>query len=164
MGVKVLGCARSAPPDTGSLARFHPLAELDAFVAECDFVILAIALTPETTGLFDAARLARMKRDAVLINLARGPVVDERALYEALTGGTIAGAVIDTWWRYPDASNPNPRGSAFPFHELSNVMMTPHSSQWTEQMMDRRWDMVVANLRRLQRGEALADVVRRGAA
>jgi len=42
--------------------------------------------------------------------------------------------------------------------------MTPHSSQWTEQMMDRRWDMVVANLRRLQRGEALADVVRRGAA
>ena len=164
MGVKVLGCARSAPPDTGSLARFYPMAELDAFVAECDFVILAIALVPDTTGLFDAARIARMKRDAVLINLARGPVVDERALYEALTGGTIAGAVIDTWWRYPDASNPNPRGSAFPFHELSNVMMTPHSSQWTEQMMDRRWDMVVANLRRLQRGHALADVVRRGAA
>lgn len=160
MGVRVLGCARTAPPDTGSLARFYPLAELDAFVAECDFVILSIALVPETTGLFDAARLARMKRDAVIVNLARGPVIDERALYAALTGGTLAGAVLDVWWRYPDAQDASPRPSAMPFHELPNVMMTPHSSQWTEQMIDRRWDMIVANLGRLHRGEPLHDVVR----
>jgi len=162
MGIRVLGCARTAPPDTGSLARFYPITELDAMIAECNFVILSIALVPETTGLFDAARLARMKRDAVIVNLARGPVVDERALYDALASGTIAGAVIDVWWRYPDASNPSPRPSAMPFHELPNVMMTPHSSQWTEQMMDRRWDMIVSNLSRLRRGEPLQDVVRAG--
>jgi phosphoglycerate dehydrogenase-like enzyme len=158
----VLGCGRTRPSDLRSIDAYYPLDRLDAFLAECDFVILSIALTPETAGLIDARRLALMRRDAVLVNLARGPVVDERALYEALTGGTIAGAVIDVWWRYPDAADPNPRPSAYPFHALPNVMMTPHSSQWTEQMMDRRWDMIVANLRRLHRGEPLRDVVRAG--
>lgn len=162
MGVRVLGCGRTRPADLHSIDRFFPLDRLDEFLGECDFVILSIALVPETTGMIDAARLARMRRDAVMINLARGPVIDECALYEALTAGTIAGAVIDVWWRYPDAANPNPRPSAYPFHELPNVMMTPHSSQWTEQMMDRRWDMIVANLRRLYRGEPLRDVVRPG--
>jgi len=164
MGVRVLGCARTAPADASAFDHVYPLAQLDAFLTQCDFVILAIALTPETTALIDARRLALMRRDAVLVNLARGPVVDERALYEALTGGTIAGAVIDVWWRYPSPADPNPRPSDFPFHTLPNVMMTPHSSQWTEQMMDRRWDMVVSNLRRLHRGEPLADVVRAGRA
>ena len=162
MGVRVLGCGRTRPSDLRSIDAFYPLDRLDAFLGECDFVILSIALTPETTGLIDARRLALMRRDAVLVNLARGPVVDERALYEALTGGTIAGAVIDVWWRYPDAATPNPPPSTYPFNALPNVMMTPHSSQWTEQMMDRRWDMIVANLRRLHRGEPLRDVVRAG--
>ena len=68
--------------------------------------------------------------------------------------------MLDVWWQYPDAANPNRRGSTLPFHELPNVLMTPHSSQWTEQMMDRRWDMIVANLGRLKRGEPLRDIVR----
>ena len=85
----------------------------------------------------------------MLINVARGPVVAERDLFEALTAGTIAGAVLDVWWRYPTADEPRRRGSEFAFHELDNVLMTPHSSGWTEQMMDRRWDMIVANLRAL---------------
>lgn len=162
MGVRVLGCSRSRPDALEPLERWYPFDALDAFVGECDFVILCIAQTPATVGLFDAARLARMRRDAVLINLARGPIVDEEALYDALVRRTIAGAVLDVWWQYPDGATPERRGSRMPFHELPNVMMTPHSSQWTEQMMDRRWDMIVANLRRLHRGEPLQDVVRAG--
>jgi phosphoglycerate dehydrogenase-like enzyme len=115
---------------------------------------------PETTGLIGAARLARMKRDAVLVNVARGPIVVEEDLYKGLVAGTIAGAVIDVWWQYPTATEPQRRGSKFPFHTLDNVLMTPHSSGWTEQMMDRRWDMIVANLRALWRGEPLRNVVR----
>ena len=84
----------------------------------------------------------------------------ERDLYEALTSGVIAGAVIDVWWQYPDASEPQRRGSRFPFHELDNVLMTPHSSGWTEQMMDRRWNMIIANLRAAWSGEPLINVVR----
>lgn len=160
MGVRVLGCARTRPADCASIAAFWPLDQLDAFLAECDFVILSIALTPQTQNLIDEHRLKRMRPNAVLMNLARGPVVNEKALYDALTKGTIAGAVIDVWWQYPDAANPHRRGATLPFHELPNVMMTPHSSQWTEQMMDRRWDMIVGNLGRLYRGEVLQNIIR----
>jgi phosphoglycerate dehydrogenase-like enzyme len=159
MGTRVVACSRHAKP-AADVDAFLSLERLDEFLGGCDFVVVCIAHVPETTGLIDARRLACMKRDAVLVNVARGPVVAEQDLFEALTGGIIAGAVIDVWWRYPDASEPRRRGSRFPFHELSNVLMTPHSSGWTEQMMDRRWDMIVANLRALWRGEPLRHVVR----
>jgi phosphoglycerate dehydrogenase-like enzyme len=160
MGVAVLGCGRSAPSAPDLLDAWYPLDRLDEFLPRCDFVILCIALAPETTGLIDCARLSRMKPDAVLINLARGPVVVEEALYEALVSNRIAGAILDVWWQYPDDAEPDRRGSKLPFHELRNVWMTPHSSQWTEQMMDRRWDMIVDNLSRLHRGEPLRHVLR----
>ena len=159
MGTRVIACARNPKP-AAHVEAFYPLDQIDAFLAQCDFVVLCIAHVAQTEGLIDAARLAAMKRSAVLINVARGPVVSEQALYAALTSGTIAGAVLDVWWRYPSAREPQRRGSTLPFHELDNVLMTPHSSGWTEQMMDRRWDMIVANLRALWRGEPLRNVVR----
>ena len=159
MGTRVIGCARTAKP-SAHVDEFYPLERIDEFLARCDFVVICIAHVAQTTGLIDAARLGRMKRNAVLINVARGPVVAEQDLYGALTRGTIAGAVIDVWWQYPDAGDPQRRGSKFAFHELDNVLMTPHSSGWTEQMMDRRWDMIIANLRACWRGEALRNVVR----
>lgn len=159
MGVRVIACARN--PQTAEHAdAYYPIERLDEFLGQCDFVVVCIALAPQTEGLIDAGRLARMKRDAVLINVARGPIVVERDLYEALSSATIAGAVIDVWWQYPDAGNAQRRGSRFAFHEMDNVLMTPHSSGWTEQMMDRRWDMIVANLRAIWRGEPLSNLVR----
>ena len=159
MGTRVVACSRN-PKASDDVEASYALDRIDEFLARCDFVVVCIAHLPQTEGLVDAARLAHMKRQAVLVNVARGPVVAERDLYEALTSGTIAGAVLDVWWRYPTADEPRRRGSAFPFHELDNVLMTPHSSGWTEQMMDRRWDMIVANLRALVRDEPLRNVVR----
>lgn len=159
LGTRVIACSRN-PKASDDIEAFYPLDRIDEFLARCDFVVVCIAHLPQTEGLVNAARLARMKRHAVLVNVARGPVVAEADLYQALTGGGIAGAVLDVWWRYPTAEEPRRRGSAFPFHELDNVLMTPHSSGWTEQMMDRRWDMIVANLRALARNEPLRNVVR----
>lgn len=159
VGARVLGCART-PRAVAGVDEMFALDRLDEFLGRCDFVVVAIALAPQTQGLIDRARLSRMKRSAVLMNVARGPVVVESDLYEALTSGTIAGAILDVWWRYPTVEEPERRPSAFPFHELPNVLMTPHSSGWTEQMMDRRWDMVIANLRALARGEPFINVVR----
>ncbi|MGE3927624.1 MAG: 2-hydroxyacid dehydrogenase [Lautropia sp.] len=161
IGARVIGCARNTAPVPG-VERVYPLDQLDAFLAQCDFVVIAIAQAPATEQLIDAARLAAMKRSAVLVNVARGAIVAERDLYEALTGGVIAGAVIDVWWRYPTEDEPRRRPSAYPFHELPNVLMTPHSSGWTEPMMDRRWDMVIANLSALWHGRPLINVVRPG--
>jgi phosphoglycerate dehydrogenase-like enzyme len=159
LGTRVVACARN-PQVAEQVDAAYPLERLDEFLGECDFVVVCIALVPQTQGLIDAARLIRMKPTAVLINVARGPVVVEQDLYQALTTGTIAGAVIDVWWQYPDAADPRRRGSRLPFHELDNVFMTPHSSGWTEQMMDRRWDMIVANLRATWRHEPLINIVR----
>ena len=104
LGCRVLAANRTARERPPSVERIFPMAELDQMLGECDVVVLSCALTAETTGLIDRRRLAAMKPDALLINLARGPIADEDALFEALRDGTIGGAALDTWWRYPSAA------------------------------------------------------------
>ena len=125
----------------------------------CDFVVLCTALGPETEGLIDARRLALMKPSAFLINIARGMVVEEDAVYTALRDRRIGGAALDVWWQYPNAAEPERRPSRHPFHELPNVIMTPHCSGWTEGMVARRWAEVAGNINRYVRGEPLENVV-----
>ena len=91
-------------------------------------------------------------------NVVRAAVVDEDALYGALKDGHL-GAALDVWWRYPTAAEPERRPSRRPFHELSNVLITPHSSSSSDATADRRWSVVAANLDRFARGELLVNVV-----
>ena len=101
---------------------------LDAALEAAHAVVLAVPLTDATQGLFDRARLGRLARGAVLVNVARGDVVDEDALYEALASGRLGGAGLDVWWRYPErvASRSATRPSARPFEELDTVVLSPH--------------------------------------
>ena len=101
-GCRILAANRTPRPAEPGVERVYPLAELDRILPECDTVALCTALGPETTGLIDARRLALMKPGAFLINIARGQVVDEDALYAALRDRRIGGAAIDVWWQYPD--------------------------------------------------------------
>ncbi len=94
-----------------------------------------------------------------LINIARGSVVDEDAIYAALRDGGIGGAALDVWWQYPDATEPERRPSRHPFHELPNILMTPHCSGWTGGMVARRWSEVADNINCFGRGEPLKNVV-----
>lgn len=125
----------------------------------CDTVLIACALAPETLGLIDADRLALMKPGALLINIARAPIVDEDALYTALKDGHLGGAALDVWWRYPTPAEPERRPSRRPFHELPNVLMTTHCSSSTNASAERRWSAVAGNLDCFARGEPLANVV-----
>ncbi len=158
-GARILAANRTPREADPGVERVYPLAELDRMLPECDTVALCTALGPETTGLIDARRLALMKPDAFLINIARGPVIDEDALYAALRDGRLGGAAIDVWWQYPTEAEPNRRGSRHPFHELPNVIVTPHNSGWTSGMVRRRWDEVAENLRRFARGDSLINLV-----
>src|SRR5271169_2415154 len=117
------------------------------------------SLTPETMGLIDGRRLAAMKSIAFLVNLARGPIAEEQALYRALHDRVIGGAALDTWWRYQSADDPAPRPSRYPFHELPNVIMTPHCSPRTDGTIQRRSRDVARNIDRFVRGEPLENVV-----
>ena len=158
-GCRILAANRSSRTVGDGVERLYPLAELDRVLPECDTVVLCTALGPETAGLIDARRLALMKPGAFLINIARGPIVDEAALFAALHNRRIAGAVLDVWWQYPNRAKPFRRGSRHPFHELPNVIATPHNSGWTAGMVGRRWDEIAGNLSRFARGEPLANVV-----
>ena len=158
-GCHILAANRTPRPIGNGVECLYPLAELDRMLPACDTVAICTALGPETTGLLDARRLALMKPSAFLINIARGPVVDEDALYVVLRERRIAGAAIDVWWQYPNAAEPNRRGSRHPFHELPNVIVTPHNSGWTTGMVRRRWDEIAANLNSFVRGEPLINIV-----
>lgn len=131
---------------------------LDALLDEADTVVVSAPHTPATTGLIGADQLARMKRTAVLVNVGRGPVVDQDALYAALRDGTIGAAAIDVWYRYP-ATGHHGAPATHPFHELGNVLMTPHSSALTRQTFQQRADDIATNIRRLAAGEPLHRVV-----
>jgi phosphoglycerate dehydrogenase-like enzyme len=86
-------------------------------------------------------------------------IVDEDALYAALKEGHLGGAGLDVWWQYPTPAEPERRPSRRPFHELPNVLMTPHCSSSTDASAERRWSVVAANLDCLARGEPLQNVV-----
>src|SRR5437588_2130835 len=158
-GVRILAANRSPREPEAGVERVIPMAELDHMLPQCDTVALCTALGPETAGLIDARRLSLMKPTAFLINIARGQVIDEDAIYAALRDRRIGGAALDVWWQYPNAAEPERRGSRHPFHELPNVIVTPHNSGWTQGMVRRRGDEIAENLRRFAAGEALINVV-----
>ena len=148
------------------MSRTDALSALPDVLPRLDFLAVCLAQAPETTGLIGRAALLAMKRTAVIINVARGPIIDEHALYDALRDRTIGGAVIDAWYQYPSAEDLTLRPSALPFHELPNLIMTPHSAVWTRGMIERRWSSIAANIDAIARGDAgaLQNVVRQPAA
>jgi phosphoglycerate dehydrogenase-like enzyme len=144
----------------------HP--ELDAcgrigalhlLLAEADYVVIACPLTPQTRGLLSAAELRLLKPTAILINPARAEIVDEQALYTALRDRWFAGAALDVWYQYPRRRDETARGSRLPFHELDNVIATPHFAAWTEATIRRRYQRIAENLDRLAANRPLLRIV-----
>jgi phosphoglycerate dehydrogenase-like enzyme len=129
-----------------------PYAELDELLAGADVVVLAVALGPQTRGLLDADRLARLKLGALVVNGARGSVVDETALAAALADGRVAGAALDVF-----ATEPLPADS--PLRTAPNVLLSPHAAGATGQAAMRILGLTTANLTRALSGEPVVDVV-----
>jgi len=125
---------------------------LPDLLRESDFVVLAAPLTPETQNMIDEAALDAMRPTAWLINIARGALVDDRALLNALRDGRIGGAVLDTF-----RDEPLPPSS--PFYDLPNVIVTPHTSWSSGRVLDRSVELFCENLRRYAGGEPLLNVV-----
>ena len=117
-----------------------------------DFIVLAAPLTPETEDMINADTLAMVKPGAWLINVARGRLIDERALLRALRDGPLGGAVLDTF-----REEPLPALSSF--YELPNVIVTPHTAWSSGRVLDRSVDLFCDNLRRFANGEPLLNVV-----
>jgi phosphoglycerate dehydrogenase-like enzyme len=151
---------RSAVPVSAMVDRAFTLDALDAFWRSADCFVVSLPATPETLGIVGTAAFSAMRPSAVLVNVGRGATVDEQALYDALKEGRIGGAVIDTWYVYPSAVTPTVQPSRLPFHELPNVVMTPHMSALTHGTIRRRQRVMAENIGRRLRGDACLHVVR----
>jgi phosphoglycerate dehydrogenase-like enzyme len=157
-GMRTIAITRTARPTPAPLERLQTMDGLDDLLSKSDYVLLALPLTPETRGLIDVDRIARMKPDGVLINVGRALVVDEEALYRSLAEKRIGGAIIDVWYAYPTTEDPDRPPSKFPFQELDSLIMTPHNSARSGAARTRRWGAVARNLDHFAKCEALENI------
>ena len=159
LGMKVLATRRH--PNAGLRydlrAEVYPSQALPDLLPRANVLIITLPLTPHTRGLIGAEELARLPDNAIFVNVGRGEIVDEAALYDALKTGKLAAAGLDVWWNYPETKEARKHTppSAYPFHELDNVVMTPHlAGAWgTPDSEARRIEALVNMLNAAARGE-----------
>ncbi|MEZ5850205.1 MAG: 2-hydroxyacid dehydrogenase [Hyphomicrobiaceae bacterium] len=154
-GMRVTVANRSPVAADGVVDQAFGLDRLAAFMGSADYIVTSLPALPETLGLVDAGALAAMRPDGVIVNVGRGPVIDEAALFAALTERRIGGAIIDTWYVYPTPGTPAARPGHLPFHDLDNCILTPHMSGWTDGTIRRRQETMAENIRRLATGAPL---------
>jgi phosphoglycerate dehydrogenase-like enzyme len=131
LGMTVKAVRRQAPTAPGTAPDGIQIADADELhdlLPLAHVLIVCLPHTPETTGIIGALELSLLPPDAVLVNVGRGPTVDEAALYQALRDGTLYAAGLDVWYSYPadEAARSCTAPSSYPFHELDNVVMSPH--------------------------------------
>jgi phosphoglycerate dehydrogenase-like enzyme len=144
--MRVIGTKRDVNSVSGPVDEVYTPDKLPDLLPQADFVVLTCPLTPATEKLINEPMLARMKRSAYLINVARGGCVDEPALVEALQNGLIAGAGLDHFW-----DEPLPESS--PFWLMPHVILTPHTAGETRLYEENVINILLDNLNRLWRGE-----------
>jgi phosphoglycerate dehydrogenase-like enzyme len=139
----------------------HPPPALPDLLRRSDVLIVCLPLTPETEGMIGKRELARLPRGAILVNIGRGPIVQEEALYNALKNRTLAAAGLDVWYNYPkdDASRLRTFPSTYPFHELDNVVMSPHRTGLVTETEQLRMEALAGLLNVAARGQEVPNRV-----
>jgi phosphoglycerate dehydrogenase-like enzyme len=153
MGMTVLAVKRH-PPQTADplIDQFYPPEDLLKMLARCDYVVASLPLTPETHHMISDAQFAAMKPTAVVINVGRGPVIDEAAMVRALTARRIKGAGLDVF-----ELEPLPPGD--PMYRLENVLLSPHCADHTAEWLNQAMRFFLEQDRRFSNGEPLENVV-----
>lgn len=152
LGMHVLAVRRSSVPGPTGVDLLRGEGALLELVRRSDYLLVALPVTARTRGLIGRTEIAALKPGAVVVNVARGDIVDEEALYEALEGGRLRGAALDVFRTEPLASDS-------PIWRLPNVLITPHVSATTTRFWEREVDLIRDNVARYLAGRALRNVV-----
>lgn len=153
MGMQVLATKRHPPPGADpNVDQFYKPEDLMEMLGRCDYVVVSLPLTPETHHMISDAQFAAMKPTAVVINVGRGPVIDQAAMVRALTAKRIKGAGLDVF-----EVEPLPPGD--PMYKLENVLLSPHCADHTAQWLNQAMQFFLEQDRRFANGEALENVV-----
>ena len=147
-GMRVLACRRSGKAKPATVDQLYPPERLDELLPQVDFLVLCTPHTPETDGLLNAARIRRLKNGAVLINIARGAIVDQAALTQALIDGHLGGAALDV-------TDPEPLPVDDPLWALPNVFISHHSASTADTENAKLSDLFIRNLHHYLKGEPL---------
>jgi phosphoglycerate dehydrogenase-like enzyme len=155
LGMKVLAVRENPAKGLSGADEVYSPEQIDEVLPQADYVLLCTPVTPATTAIMNAARLSKMKPDAYLINVARGPLIDETALLEALQHRRIGGAALDVF-------NEEPLPPDSPFWSLDNLLITPHTAAVTERLWERHYRLIVDNMKRFLAGQPLLNEVDKG--
>jgi phosphoglycerate dehydrogenase-like enzyme len=159
--VTITAATRSGTSNNDTLVdQIVSIDEIRNHVEEADFVILSLPLTDESMGLVNREFLSWMKPTSILVNISRAQIIDEQALYDALKEKRIYGAGIDVWWRYPSEW----RGRAIPpsdvpFHELDNIVISPHRAAYSEPVQRELFLFAAKNILRFIQGETPHNII-----
>ncbi|NQW01047.1 MAG: NAD(P)-binding domain-containing protein [Rhodospirillales bacterium] len=151
--MRVIGTRRSQQETPELLDWLGTPDKMHQLLSESDYVVVACDLNAETEGMIGAAQLALMKPDAIIINVARGRVIAEQALFDALHSKQIGGAVLDVWYHYNTPGKPEVRPSELAFETLDNTLLSAHESASSYHMWERRWRFVAKNFERAAAGQ-----------
>ena len=155
MGMKVLAVKRHVSPESNVDSFvdeiFGPSRRIE-MLARCDYVVVAAPLTAETNGMIGEAEFAAMKPTAVVMNVGRGPVINERALVKALAEGRIKGAALDVF-------DEEPLPAGHPFYRMENVLLSPHCADHMPEWMNDAMRFFIAQYEIFRKGEPLLNVV-----
>ncbi|HYW47351.1 MAG TPA: D-2-hydroxyacid dehydrogenase [Bryobacteraceae bacterium] len=160
LGMQVVAVKRQGPPLYNVdplVSRIYSPDRRIEMIARCDYVVMAAPLTAETRGMIGEPEFAAMKASAVVINLGRGPVIDEAAMVRALSARRIRGAALDVF-------DQEPLAEGHPFYQLDNLLLSPHCADHTPDWLERAMQFFIDQFERFRKGEPLLNVVdkRRG--
>jgi phosphoglycerate dehydrogenase-like enzyme len=150
-GMNVLGVRRTPKP-MEHVDQMYSLAEIDRVLEQSDFIVILVPLTPESVHLINEEKLRKMKKTAYIINIGRGPVIDEKALVKVLKEGIIAGAALDA-----TEIEPLPHESSL--WEMPNVIISPHMSADSPLYMGRAIDIFCKNIELFLKGQKMANEI-----
>ena len=140
--------------------KFLSIKNIKKHIENINYLIITCPLTEETKNLISLDCIKKMNKNAVIINVARGPIINEEALYIALSKKLIRQAVIDVWYQYPNANSLKKLWpSKYPLHKLDNIIMSSHMSAWTKNVWDRRFEIMSQNLENLRKRKKLINIV-----
>jgi phosphoglycerate dehydrogenase-like enzyme len=155
LGMKVLAVRRnvsSLQPEDPLLEQIYGPERRLEMISRCDYVIVATPLTAETSGMIGEPEFVAMKPTAVVINVGRGPVIDEAAMIAALSSGRIKGAALDVF-------NQEPLPAGHPFYKLQNVLLSPHCADHTPDWLDNAMQFFIEQHERFRKGQPLLNIV-----
>ena len=148
LGMHILATRRDPTQPTDAPGEVHPPGALHSLLPQANVLIITLPLTDETRGLISGRELELLPDKAVLVNVGRGSVVDQHALYNALKSGKLHSAGLDVWYNYPpdEDSRAHHPPADFPFHELDNIVMSPHRGGGSAEIEVRRMEHLAAFL------------------